>query len=190
MIIFVISKSKNMKNLILILVLFISVVGLSQNVENKILRIGKDSIDLMLLNDLVEIEINRIRKKNNMDTLLSDETLRKKAYINSFKCSKLNGIEIKHFEKNVGEVVHVSASSSNRIIIQKQAESIVNSWMNSPAHKDIILKKNLKYFGAGVIVGIKIIMEDHISISEPNKLFPTNMYCSWSSVRFSENPLP
>lgn len=173
-----------MEKLIIMILLFISSIGVSQTLDEKILRVGKDSIDLKLLTNLVEIEINHIRRGMGIDTLISDELLRKNAYENSFECSKLDGIEIKHFEKNVGEVAHVSASSSNRIIIQKQAKTIVNSWMNSPTHRDIILRKNLKYFGAGVVNGIKIIMEDHISISEPNRLFPTNMYCYWTSVRF------
>ena len=161
-----------------------SLVGFSQNPAEKELVFGKDSIDYDLLNTLVEIEINRFRKENGLDTLISDKSLREGAHRNSYRCYKMEGIQIKHTDKNVYEVAQYGTTNDEASLKQLARVSFL-IWKMSPPHREILLSKNVKHFGAGNVIGFKKMYENRGSIKNPNRMVWVKNYYQWVSVRFN-----
>lgn len=173
-----------MKKVLVYLMLLSSTVGVSQNPEDKPLRVGKDSIDFNLLNRLVELKINKIRKDNSLDTLLVRNDMREGALRNTNNCYKLKETGCIHSEKgNFGEITMMS-STWTYVTINEIAEYMVKGWMKSPPHKSIILNKNIKYFGTACFVKSKMEWEDLGSLQEPSKMGYVKRYYMWGTVRF------
>ena len=106
-----------LKNLYIYLMLLSTLVGVSQNPSEKKLEVGVDSIDFNLLNRLVELKINKIRKDNGLDTLLVRNDMREGALRNTNNCYKLKEAGCIHSEKgNFGEITMMSSTWRNTTI--------------------------------------------------------------------------
>ena len=173
-----------MKKLFVSLMLMGSLVGFSQNPAEKELVFGEDSIDYDLLNTLVEIQINRFRKENGLDTLTSDKSLREAAHRNSYRCYKMEGTQIKHTDKNVYEVA-LYGTTNYKASLNQLARISFLIWKMSPPHREILLSKNVKHFGAGNVIGFKMIWENIGSFKNPDQMGWVKNYYQWVSVRFN-----
>lgn len=182
-----------MRNLITFLILIYSISFFSQNLENQVFILGKDSLNINLLSELIKKEINLNRVNNGLDTLSFSKYLSIGATRNSKKCADKNGLILEHTEK--GDFYEVTqyeleGTIGYTFILSQIAKSFVSGWMNSPNHRKILLNKSIKTMGSGVIIKDKIIKRNAYVCDRQThnnlivKAIDSKEYYIWVSVRF------
>lgn len=173
-----------MKNLIILISLLSSLVSFSQTDINKKINLGKDSIDFDLLNKLVETRINKIRRERGLDTLIVRDDMREGALRNSNNSYKLKEPHCIHSEKGKFGEITMMSNVWYGVTLLDLCDLMIYLWMHSPPHKDILLNKNVKYFGSGCLVRTKLTWENLGSLQNPGKMGYVKRYYIWGTVRF------
>ncbi len=140
-----------MKNLIFVLFLFVSVFGFGQTYTDSLT--SKTYIDVKTVEYWMVRYINQERINAGLDTLVLSDKLDNISNTHSAWMCKTGKYE--HSGLNVFEVCMKSGSGANSITHKRVAEGAVIAWMSSPAHKSIIIRKDVKYIGSGFAYSIR-----------------------------------
>lgn len=182
-----------MKKLILILFVSQTLTFFSQEKYNDKFVIGGDSVNLPMISKIIEIEINKIRFENGLDTLMSDDDLRNGALSNSKKSSTMSEKPLPfHTDKEAYEVsvssligTHGNEASTSQIV-----KLLIYSWMNSPPHKKAILNETMTKIGCGSYIDFRNYDYELVRFGKNNqnikKKVKGKRYYIWSSVRFNK----
>jgi len=127
-----------MKRITIIIVLFISTLGITQTSTS---LIGRDSINHRLLDSLIIVAVNNQRSIVKSPALKYNPVIFKFASDHSVWMSVNNKYE--HSNPAFREYAECLAAGFmwERTSYIEEAEMIVNGWMNSPRHKAILLDK-------------------------------------------------
>ncbi len=148
-----------MTSIIKIVMFFVISMNLSaQNDGSKAeIMMPKKNIDTELLNDLVEQEINFVRSEHGLSTLIHIDYFRTYASQHSkIICDKQKPehSKIEDDERISGECIDMRAKMGfDDKTYGAYAKEIVQGWMDSPDHRDIILTDELTEFGVGIAEG-------------------------------------
>jgi uncharacterized protein YkwD len=96
----------------------------------------------------------------------------------------MEGTQIKHTDKNVYEEAQYGTTNYKASLNQLARISFL-IWKMSPPHREILLSKNVKHFGAGNVIGFKMIWENIGSFKNPDQMGWIKNYYKWVSVRFN-----
>lgn len=150
-----------MKNLILILVIFLSSIGFSQVSSNLAITefglnssdtLTKDNYNVEYLEKLVFERINKYRIDNGYDSLVNDSVI----YIGCKAYSKfmLDNNSYEHAESTNGTIECIIAFSVYDIFgyvtYKKLSNLIVRAWIVSPMHNAALLYENSKIASVGI----------------------------------------
>lgn len=111
--------------------------------------------DISLQKKVISI-VNQNRKKQGLEALTMDEKLMKaaqdraKELTKSFSHTRPNGTScFTIFEKYK---ITPTASGENIAAGQRSAAAVMDSWMNSPGHKENIMNNRFKKIGVGLVI--------------------------------------
>ena len=111
--------------------------------------------DISLQKKVISI-VNKNRKKKGLEALTMDEKLMKaaqdraKELTKSFSHTRPNGTScFTIFEKYK---ITPTASGENIAAGQRSAAAVMDSWMNSPGHKENIMNNRFKKIGVGLVI--------------------------------------
>ena len=111
--------------------------------------------DISLQKKVISI-VNKNRKKKGLNALTMDEKLMKaaqdraKELTKSFSHTRPNGTScFTIFEKYK---ITPTASGENIAAGQRSAAAVMDSWMNSPGHKENIMNNRFKKIGVGLVI--------------------------------------
>jgi len=137
-----------MKNLITLLIVLLSISGYSQLPTD---TIGYDSVNVRVIDSLVEVYVNEARVERGNTPLEINNDLREHSY-NHSEWMLVNN----KFEHSAGGVVGeccLDGSLWGGETYENNAKTLVNLWFNSPPHRHILLKSAFTYGGCGSAIG-------------------------------------
>ena len=153
-----------MKNLLLILLSLVSVVGFSQNnvyadvdfypeVNTNHLQyadsiVSPDFYDVETFSELLILYINEERRLHHLPALVVDDELMKFAQKHTDWMVKTGKYE--HSGENIKEIInHYPNLSESYVHHALSAQICVRAWMNSSPHKKAILNEKIAKIGSG-----------------------------------------
>lgn len=148
----------------------------------------------LYLNQLIEIKINEVRKEHGLNQLISDTSLRvgsKRNCVNLYNIEK--GPACGHTEGGNFYEISVTDFKQRKSVYTYEylVWKLVNAWMNSKRHREIILEKKVRYFGSGFYYNnkktiVKTITKNLKTNESTISHKEENLYFLWTSVRFTE----
>lgn len=125
------------------------------NAKGKVTGKKNTTSDISLQKKVISI-VNKNRKKKGLEALTMDEKLMKaaqdraKELTKSFSHTRPNGTScFTIFEKYK---ITPTASGENIAAGQRSAAAVMDSWMNSPGHKENIMNNRFKKIGVGLVI--------------------------------------
>jgi len=150
-------NKQTMKNLITIIFLLSTTLGLSQSPKD---TIYVDSVNIEYLENLILEEINQFRMGYEYQTFEMSEKGRRQCRSWSNKLIAENSY---YHNRNYLENLAKSSISDGKYTYENFSKRIVNMWINSPGHKKALSEQRPGYpyplySGVGVGVGDKMVI--------------------------------
>lgn len=115
-------------------------------------QIGNDSLNTKLLDELIIKEINNERRKAGLSILVYNKSISDRTY--KYVNWMVNEGKFEHSHTS-SEVIEINRFN-NKITYSDLAKDIINRWIDSPGHKDILLSSgHTNHIGVHAEVFIK-----------------------------------